>query len=126
MGITIIPKDSINRIPEIAINARSVVQPTTFYECPANKKAIFIGTVQCTGRGAAGQARLFDPSQIFYHASWVTNTPSANRQAINSLFVGEAIPIVFELDAGDVIKTDQNTGTNAEFNIVGKILEVSA
>lgn len=117
--------NNVQRIPEVPINLRSVTQPTDFYTCPAGKKAIFKGYVVCTGRGAAATASLRDPTDSFNVAKWTSSTTIQNS-SWDVLRVGTPVFVTLELNAGEVIKTTQDSGTNAEFDVVGKILELPA
>jgi len=127
MGTSFTPKSTTTTIPEIPINSRIVIQPGIHYTCPAGKKAIFTGTVACTNRGAAAEARLRDPTDSFNLAEWDRSAVAVSyTESYFALAHGQTIPITIELTAGQEIKTTQDVGTNAEFNVVGKILELPA
>jgi hypothetical protein len=115
---------NIQRIPEIAVNNRTVVQPTTWYTCPAGKKALVTGTIRLDNYGAA--------SEVYFRVN------SVNLEVFNindTVFNGTVYiqhqtyrtrEIVCELEAGDTLNTTQSSGTNAEFNVALKILELPA
>jgi len=126
MGATIVPLNQSQKIPETPLNSRIVTQPGTHYTCPAGKKAVFTGIVQCTSRGSATSANLRDPTDTFNIASWNNVSAIQGNFLWDNLSVGAFIPILLELEAGDIIKTTQNSGTNAEFNVIGKIQETPA
>jgi len=118
--------NQVQKIPETALNERVVLQPNTYYTCPSGKKARVSGTITCTGRGAAAEAYLRDPSDSFNYAKWVVTGSAVDVEGTRVLRVDQALTFDFELDAGDVIKTTQDAGTNAEFNVNLKILELPA
>jgi len=120
------------KIAEFEINDRIVLQPHTWYTCPANKKAIVSGRVQCTGRGAAARANFSIAGVIMFE--WDTaaqhtfgeNYLTAPR-GLSTANGGEfALFDGIELSAGDTIVTDQDSGTNAEFNVWAKVQETPA
>lgn len=115
------------KIPTFEINGRVVLQPNTWYTCPAGKKAIVKGRVQCTGRGAAANAD-FNAAGIFMF-SWnnsaaveVDRTTSQPRN-LSDANGGQLAFFEVELAAGETITTTQNTGTNAEFNVWASVQE---
>jgi len=121
----IISRNAAQKIPSIAINSRTVVQPVTHYTCPTGQKAHIKGRIQCTGRGAAATATfaiagvnmyIWDRSTIAV-ADYLTNPQFLTTQA--------AQMALFETDlaAGETVITDQNTGTNAEFNLFMEVTE---
>ena len=115
------PLTTAQKIQEIQINSRTTTQPTEHYECPAGKKAIFNGFVQCTSIGASAETQLRDPKDGFNIVEWGA-TSLANGRLATGL---KATITNFQLEAGDTIKTTQDTpATNAEFNVVGTILEL--
>jgi len=125
--------NQVQKIPEFEINDRVVVQPHTWYTCPAGKKAIVKGSVVCTGRGAAATAD-FDVASItmfrWNSAILITATETQNYidtpLALTTFNGGQTAFFDVELSAGDTIETNQNTGTNAEFNVFAKVQETAA
>jgi len=115
------------KIPEFEINDRIVLQPHTWYTCPAGKKAIVKGNVKCTGRGAAAVAR-FEAAGIRMF-EWDRATVAVNENYIDtpdSLTTsggGQTAFFDIELSAGDIIETTQDAGTNAEFEVFAKVQE---
>lgn len=127
-GVTV-PLGSVQKLPTIPITpVRTVVQPTTWYTCPAGKKAIVKGIVVCTGRGAAANADFRSRGEIMF--SWIKNTAviagfdyiNAPRQLTTSNS-GQYAFFEVELAAGEIIQTTQNSGTNAEFNVFADVQE---
>jgi len=117
----------VQKIPEFEINGRVVLQPNTWYTCPAGKKAVVSGRIQCTGRGAAATATFTIAGVIMFE--W-TNAGAGTLDADitpRALGTGGGGQFGFfegiELSAGDTIVTSQNSGTNAEFNLWAKIQE---
>jgi len=114
----------VQKIPEFEINDRIVLQPHTWYTCPAGKKAIVKGRVQCTGRGAAATASFEVAGVIMF--TWTSaGTPRGWELSPRDLASGDDEFAFFEveLSAGDIIETTQSTGTNAEFNVWAKVQE---
>jgi len=115
------------KIPEFDINDRIVLQPHTWYTCPAGKKAIVKGSIQCTNRGAASTADFEAAGVTQFRWDRNTTPPVASWQdAPRGLTTGNGGQFAFfevELSAGDIIETTQNSGTNAEFNVWAKVQE---
>ncbi len=113
------------KITEFEVNGREVLQPFIWYTCPAGKKAIVSGRVQCTGRGAAATANFSIAGVIMFE--WVTGTGSLGWEmgprGLNDNVDEFALFDGIELSAGDTVVTDQSTGTNAEFNVWMKVQE---
>ena len=121
--------NAVQRIPEFEINDRIVLQPHTWYTCPAGKKARVKGSVQCTGRGAAATADFIAAGVIMFR--WSRNTVSPlpyldNPRDLTTSQGGQFAEFEIDLAAGDTIVTDQNAGTNAEFNVWAKVQETPA
>jgi len=114
-------------IPEFEINDRVVLQPNTWYTCPAGKKARVKGSVQCTGRGAAATADFIAAGVVMFR--WVAGTASEGWEK-SPRNLNDAVDefALFEVDlaAGDTIVTDQDAGTNAEFNVWACVKESPA
>jgi len=125
--------NQVQKIPEFEINDRIVLQPHTWYTCPAGKKAIVKGSVVCTGRGAAATAD-FDVAGITMFrwdrsGALASGAPENYIETPLILTTGSGGQTAFfdvELSAGDTIETNQNTGTNAEFNVFAKVQETAA
>jgi len=137
LGFNIIAKTAIQKNPEIGINVRVVLQPNTYYTCPAGKVAKVKGEVTCTGLGAASQARFN------------INGTIAFRWGVTGVFINITAPdgtalihdnnnnpfqtplnvfrfFDFTLNAGEDFSTSQNSGTNSEFNVFATIIESPA
>lgn len=112
--------NTVQRIPETPLNERSTLQPHTYYTCPAGKKAKFTGKVRCRTQGAAAHIHLRDPTDFINYLTWAPS-PSVGEISLNTW-----VDVELDLDAGDVIKSTQDTGTNATFDVFGKILELPA
>lgn len=123
MTYTIVAKASSQKNPAFSISARVVVQPNTWYTCPAGKTALVKGLLGCTGLGAAANAQL-DISGI-KNARWTT-TGLLNVAQRNDLAVDMYVTFEAELAAGDTIVTTQNVGANAEFDMNAFITELPA
>jgi len=121
----IISRNQVQKIASVSITARVVLQPNTWYTCPTGKKAIVKGSVQCTGRGAAADAS-FEVASIEMF-KWTANT-ALDDYLINprDLRVPQIARFEVELEAGEIIETTQDSGTNAEFNVWAEVLETPA
>jgi len=134
LGFSIIAKTALQKNPTIGINVRTILQPNTYYTCPAGKVATVKGRVVCTGLGAAAEARFLIDGVITYR--WqanntgislvlVDNTSQIQQQ--NSTLVDPPIntyrEFQFTLNAGESFSTDQSSGTNAEFNVFAEVTE---
>jgi len=123
-------RNSAQNIPTFEINGRIVLQPHTWYTCPAGKKALVKGSVVCTGRGAAATAD-FDIASItlfrWDKSTIIVATETWNYRdtplELTTHKGGQTAFFDVELSAGDTIETNQNTGTNAEFNVFAKVQE---
>lgn len=127
----VISRNQAQKISSVEINGRVVLQPNTWYTCPAGKKAIVKGRVQCTSRGAAANADFNAAGVLMF--SWNNvSSPSANTtwetapRALTTLNGGQFALFEVELAAGETITTTQNTGTNAEFNLWASVTETPA
>jgi len=121
------PLGQVQKIPEITINSRIVDRANEpHYTCPAGKKAVFKGIAQCTSVGAATLVNIRDPTDSFNIVTWKSSGGAAVFGFNGGLAVDMLAELELELEAGDEIKSTQNAGTNAEVNIIGKILELDA
>jgi len=124
-------RNQANVLPEISITDRIVLQPHTWYICPTGKKAIVKARIQCTGRGAAATATMRAAGVNMF--TWVAGAAIAGtdpyREVPNNIGISN-FPISYEfiipLSAGEQLETIQSSGTNAEFNLWGNVLELPA
>jgi len=134
---TLTPRTRVTTLAETALNVRTTLQPHTYYTCPAGKKAIVKGRVTCTGTGAATEGRfLINAIIIFRWEVDALNTtsvvPDETSFVKNSGAVRTETPLeVFRsfditLAAGETISTNQDSGTNAEFDLFASVLELPA
>ena len=125
MTFGLFAKNTSQKIPARAINTRTVLQPVTHYTCPAGQKAHCKGRVQCTGRGAAASADFLVAGTVMYR--WTASVATIDYSiSPRDLRVGQFALFEFDLLAGETIVTDQNTGTNAEFNLWMEVTESPA
>jgi len=127
----IVSRNIAQKIPTFEINGRVVLQPNTWYTCPTGKKAIVKGNVRCTSRGAAADADFVVAGVVMF--TWdkavIANTfasgPNyiAQPEGLATGSGGELALFEVELAAGETIVTQQNTGTNAEFNLFASVQE---
>lgn len=116
------------KIPEFEINDRIVVQPHAWYTCPVGKKAIVKGSVQCTGRGAAADASFEAAGVVMFRwdrATAVVGDYIDKPRVLSTVDGGQFAFFDVELSASEFIRTIQNSGTNAEFNVWAKVQETS-
>jgi len=119
-------RNAAQNIPTFEINGRIVLQPHTWYTCPAGKKALVKGSVQCTNRGAAANADFNVAGVLLF--SWITGGAIVadyidGPRSLSTVNSGQQAFFDVELSAGEIIETTQNTGTNAEFNVFAKVQE---
>jgi len=123
----IISRNQIQRIPTVALNVRKVLSGGTdgdFYTCPTGKKAIIKGVAVCTGTGAGANASLqFAGVSV---ATWLAAGGTTDNFIVFSLGIDIFFPFEIQLDAGEVMRYIQDSGTNAEMNINAEILETPA
>lgn len=127
----IVSRNQVQKIPTFEINGRVVLQPNTWYTCPTGRKAIVKGSVTCTSRGAAADVDFVAAGVVMF--SWVkdaiTDTfakgPAYIDQPENMATAngGQRAFFEVELAAGETIVTQQDSGTNAEFNVFASVQE---
>jgi len=124
----IISRNQLQKIPEIQIQGRVVLQPEVWYTCPAGKKAVIKGRIQCTGLGAAANASVQFAGVTMY--TWLVTALNLDYLiAPRELSVDDDQFAFFEdvqLAAGETMETIQNTGTNSEFNVWAQVTETPA
>jgi len=124
----IISRNQIQKIPEIQIQGRVVIQPEVWYTCPAGKKAVMKGRIQCTGLGTAANASVQFAAVTMY--TWLVTAdnfdylihPRTLSVADNQMAFFEDV----QLAAGDTMETVQDSGTNSEFNVWAQVTETPA
>ena len=138
MTVEIIAKNNQQKSGEIGINTRTVLQPVTHYTCPVGKTAQVKGRVTCTGTGAGAFGHFLIAGVITNRwqnsvgASRTQNQTLDTYQFADDAFVDRVTTIntfmTFDvvLNAGETIQTNQDSGTNAEFNLFAKIMEFPA
>jgi len=126
----LIPSNVSQKIPTEPITGRVVLQPHTWYTCPAGKKAVIKGSVVCTGRGAAATADFDAASVTLFRwdkSTIIVATETWNYRdtplELTTHKGGQTAFFEVQLAAGETIETTQNTGTNAEFNVFAKVQE---
>jgi len=98
-----------------------VVQPTTWYTCPAGKIAIIKGTCNVISTGAAATVDL-DVAGISI-AEWQFSGGGTDINFPQNLSTGMLYPFEAHLNAGETLVTDQNTGSNAQVQLQATIEE---
>lgn len=109
----------MQRIPTQPINSRVVIQPNTFYTCPAGKKAIIKGVATCTGLGAAASVRLNAAGVRVCEWTALGTTPANSKiMALNFYY-----PFEIQLAAGETLDSSQDAGANGEVNVNAEVQE---
>ena len=113
----------VQKIPTIDIKGRVVLQPHTWYTCPAGKKAIVKGSANSTGTGAAANTTLQIGGVTVRRvlAAGGSADPWQRDLAPDVVFNFKG-----QLDAGDIVQTIQNSGTNAEWELIAEVHETPA
>ena len=122
----IISRNQTQKIPETPITGRVVLQPNTWYTCPAGKKARIKGTILCTGLGAAGTADLLGAGDILFRwdrATAIIRSYFDFPRVLTTANGGQMAEFEIDLAAGEILETVQDSGTNAEFNMNAKVQE---
>jgi len=123
----IISRNQIQKIPTITLNVRKVLSGSTdgdFYTVPTGKKAIIKGVAVMTGVGAAASVNLQAISISI--ATWVAAGGAEDNFNVFNMAPNVFFPFEVQLDAGEVLRYTQDSGTNAEMNINAEILETPA
>jgi len=124
----IVSRNQAQKIQSVDVNARVVIQPNTYYTCPAGKKAIIKGSVQCTGLGAAANASFEAAGVVMF--IWVGSGAIVGDyidqpRVLSTINSGQVALFEVQLAAAEFIRTIQNTGTNSEFNVFASVIETS-
>jgi len=121
----IVSRNIAQKIPDFSLNLRKVLSGGTdgdFYTVPTGKKAIIRGRAVCTGLGAAATVQLEVNAVSIQEWDAASGTQSNQDPKSINVFVD----FVAELDAGQVLRYTQSTGTNAEMNVFLRIQESAA
>lgn len=129
MGFSIIAKTGIQQEIRIPIAGQEVVQPFTWYTCPAGKRAICKGQVKCNNRGAAAISRFEAAGLRMFQ--WNTGVFPAGGEnyidtpeALSTAGGGQTALFDLELAAGEILETTQDAGTNANFELFFNVIEL--
>ena len=128
----IISRNQIQKIPTTALNVRKTLSGSTdgdFYTCPSSKKAIIKGKVVCTGLGAAASVNFqVNSVNLFTWNSTSDQTWDYTQRpfGLSTANGGQSAFFEVQIAAGQILRYTQNTGTNAEMNFNGEILETPA
>lgn len=119
MTTKLIPSNLAQKIVTEPVVGRVVLQPHTWYTCPAGKKAIVEGKVVCTGLGAAASVRA--------------NAAGVRFVEWQGAAVGDKILVIqtyhefkIQLAAGETLDTSQDSGTNGEIDMFCEVQETPA
>jgi len=122
----IISRNTSQKIPQFSLNERKTLSGGTdgdFYTVPTGKKAIIEGRAVCTGLGAAATVEL-EVETVSIQQWDATASQFGPNQDPKSVDV--FTDFIVELNAGEILRYTQNTGTNSEMNVFLRIQESSA
>lgn len=125
MPVVIIPKSPQQKSSKFAITPVSTSsQPTIWYTCPANKIATVRGFVALTEFGASTRGNFERITVDLAEWELVGCDPSNN----NPFSLCRDRPYFFDitLNATDFIRTTQNSGDNATFQMIAEVTELPA
>jgi len=126
MGLPqIVSRNVSQKIPQFSLNLRKVLSGGTdgdFYTVPASKKAIIQGRAVCTGLGAAATVEL----EVAGVSIQQWNAGGGTEVNADPKIINIYMDFVVELDATEVLRYTQNSGTNAEMNVFLRIQESAA
>lgn len=118
-----VARNVVQKIPSQPINLRVVIQPNTWYTCPAGQKAIIKGFATCTGTGAAANTTLRGNSVTIKRCLAAGGgTNSWDRDIAPNI----TFPFEIQLAAGEILDTIQDVGTNAEWEMQAEVTESPA
>jgi len=124
----IISRNPLQKIASIGINRRDVAShPVTYYTCPTGAKAKCKMLVGCTGTGAAATVDILVAGVIMFRwlsAGFVNNYLDAPRTL--GATADQYAKAEFDLAAGEVVVSAQDSGTNAEINMFLEVQETPA
>jgi len=123
LPLSLQPLGTPQTIPTIDIKARVVLQPHTWYTCPTGKKAIVKGSATCTGTGAAANTTLRIGGVTVRR---VLSAGGATNWWFRDLAPDVNFTFEGQLDAGEIIDTIQDAGTNAEWELIAEVQESPA
>lgn len=118
-----VPQNKVQKIPTQRINERVVVHPNTWYTCPTGKKAVAKGLAVCTGTGAAANTDL-QASGVTIRRVLAAGGSADTWQRV--LDPNVTFDFDVRLDAGEILQTIQDAGTNAEWELFIEITETPA
>jgi len=103
------------------LSENDVLQPTTYYTCPAGKIAVIKGTWLCDDTGAAATVDLNAAgiSIAEVQASGGGTDPNVPQDLAEGLL----FPFEVTLAATETLDVSQNTGTNANTTVLAVIEE---
>jgi len=123
----VISRNQVQKITSIALNVRKVLSGGTdgdFYTVPTGKKAKIKGTAIGDNTGAGANMSLQFAGVTI--ATWLASGGASDNKLAFSMAEDIIFPFEVQLDAGEVMRYIQDSGTNAEMNINAEILETPA
>jgi len=119
-----VPRNTSQQISKsFGINIRET-SPTILYTCPAGKKATIKGSALVDSTGAAAQVDLLVAGQSL--AEWQASGGGDNPNVPQNLATNVRFEFEVQLNAGEVIEYEQNTGSNASMTFSISVQESNA
>jgi len=124
MGLPqIIARNQTQKIVTSTVNGRVVIQPNTWYTCPTAKKAVLKGRAVCTGTGAGANSTLSGAGVAIRRCLASGGSTLSSDQ---DLAPDVGFDFEVQLDAGETLISTQDSGTNAEWNVIANVQETPA
>lgn len=95
--------------------------PVTYYTCPAGKRAVVKGKAVCGGTGAAATVDIIAKSISI--CEWQSAGGGTDINVPQDLAVGTEYPFELQLEAGETLESQQNSGTNADITMNAEVRE---
>lgn len=111
----LVARNTVQGIPTVPVISRLTSTAAVWYTCPTGKKARVRGYAILDGLGAAADVHI------------ERNPTSGDQISLDLTAAGQSTGIIeFDLEAGDTLGYDQNSGTNASIDGVWSIQETPA
>jgi len=125
LGFNIFAKNVAQKSPVFAISpVSSSLQPHIWYTCPVGKVATVKGFVSCTEFGASTSGTFERITTDL--AQWDLAGCNTANEEVFSLCRDRPFHFEITLNAGELIRTNQNAGDNATFLMIAEVVESPA
>jgi len=127
MVFSIAAKNTAQAIAETSTIANSTTTPLTIVVPPIGKRSIVTGQLWCVNTGAGAEGRLVANGIII--ARWPTagtalNDNNPDRTGAGGMFPSTKLNVNLVLESLQTLVLDQDSGTNAQFKRILKVLEL--